>query len=47
MICDTHKLFIRVGKCPHCERERKELEYEIRMAEIENSQPIIIWEGKS
>ncbi len=46
MICEKHNLFSPLRECPMCQKERKELELAIAMAEIENSQPIVIWEGK-
>lgn len=46
MICETHNKFFPTKRCPFCERENKELEYAIRLAEFENNQPIIIWESK-
>lgn len=46
MICEEHNRWIPTKRCPYCERERKELEWEIAKAEMENSKPIIIWEGK-
>lgn len=41
-----HKLFFPTRRCPICEKERRELEQAIFIAEIENKQPIVIWEGK-
>lgn len=45
MICDIHKMFFPQAKCPICERERTDLELAIHIAEIENRQPIVLWEG--
>lgn len=47
MICEKHNRFYPTVKCPQCEKERKELEFAIRMAEIENSMPIVLWEGQN
>lgn len=46
MICEKHDLFFPQKRCPICEKERKELEYAIRIAEIKNSEPIILWDGR-
>ncbi len=46
MICEVHNRFFPTRKCPICEEEREELEHAIRMAEIENSRPIVIWDGR-
>ena len=46
MICEIHNRFFPTKQCQFCEEERIELEHAIRMAEIENRQPIIIWENK-
>lgn len=49
MICKTHNLFVRAGKCPECTQEVEEirqLENEIRFIEKEIKEPIIIWEKK-
>lgn len=45
MICEVHKLFFPTKRCPLCEKERVALETAVRMAEIENSRPIVVWEG--
>lgn len=47
MICEVHKLFFPTKRCPICEKEQNELKIAICMAEIENSQPIVVWEGKN
>ncbi len=44
MICEKHNRWIPTNRCPICESEREELENAIRMAEIENKQPIVVWE---
>ncbi len=46
MICEVHNRFFPTRKCPICEKERKELEYAILLAEFENAHPIVIWEGR-
>lgn len=44
MLCKKHNRWTPLSKCEFCERERKELEWEIAKAEMENAQPIVIWE---
>ena len=46
MICEIHKKWIPTKRCPYCEREEKELEWQITLAKMENARPIVIWEGK-
>ena len=46
MICEKHNRWIPTKRCPFCEKEQKELEWAIYKAEMENAQPIVIWEGK-
>jgi len=45
MICKKHNQFIRIGKCPLCEKEKEEirvLEYEIKQLEKEIKEPIVV-----
>lgn len=46
MICETHNRFFPTRKCPICEKEQRELEMAVRIAEYENSRPIVLWEGR-
>lgn len=46
MLCEKHNRWIPTKRCPYCESEREKLEHAVRMAEIENKQPIVIWEGR-
>ena len=43
MFCREHNRWTPLSKCEFCERERKELEWEIAKAEMENSRPIVLW----
>ncbi len=48
MMCKKHNRWFRVGeRCSLCEGERKEreeLERAIFIAELENLEPIVLWE---
>lgn len=46
MICEKHNRWIPTKKCPFCEKEQEELDWEVRLAEFENAHPIVIWEEK-
>lgn len=46
MICEKHNRWIPIRRCIECESEKEELEHAVRMAEIENRNPIVLWEGK-
>lgn len=46
MICEKHNRFFPQRYCPLCIEEEEKLNHAIRIAEIENRQPIVLWEGK-
>lgn len=46
MMCFVHNRWTPLTKCEQCEREEKELEYAAMIAEMENKQPIVLWEGR-
>lgn len=44
MICPKHNRYTPLSKCLICEKEEEELEIAVRLAELENSIPIVVWE---
>jgi len=46
MICEIHNRYFPTKHCPICKAEQEELDHAICMAKIENSRPIVVWEGK-
>lgn len=46
MICPKHNRYTPLSKCLICKKEDEELEMAVRLAEFENSKPIVVWENK-